>query len=61
MNRFQSPSSRALARISTRISGYGVPGRDLGVERPHRLELDRVDVLVHERANPVAQLLDLRA
>ena len=26
MNRFQSPSSRALARISTRISGYGVPG-----------------------------------
>src|SRR3954453_6474395 len=27
MKRFQSPASRALARMSTRISGYGVPGR----------------------------------
>ena len=33
---------------------------DLRVERPHHLELDRVDVLVHEHAHPVAKLLDPR-
>ncbi len=54
-NRFQSPSSRARRRSSTRISGYGTPGRDLAVERVERLALDRIHVLFCELPDAVAQ------
>ena len=38
--------------------GVGDTRLDLVVERCHRLGLDRVDVLIHERAHPSEQLLE---
>ncbi len=61
MKRFQRPSPLALSRISTRILRVGDARADLGVERLHDLPLLRVDVLVHEVEDALAQRLDLGA
>jgi hypothetical protein len=39
--------------------GVRLPGLDLVVDRLHRLGLDRVDVLIHERLDPLEEGLDL--
>ena len=56
MKRFQRPSSRALLADLDQDLRVGDAGLHLVVERPQRLRLGRVDVLVHEGADPVAEL-----
>jgi hypothetical protein len=48
---------RVLADLDEDV-GLGLAGPDLLVERAQRLELDRIDVFVEERRDPLAQLLD---
>ena len=61
MNRFQRPAERRLLADLDEDLRIGDPGADLGVEPLHDLPLLRVDLLVHEVEDPLAERLDLRA